>query len=184
MRILPHLVWSVCLFTVLSAGDLIARPRTFVAGQNVRIKVDVPAGYSFKTETNQHGMTLVQMENPVWYIKVNVLISPEYSAQAESEEWQRNIVVTQSADFLSQSKEQDYKFLPLKPVNGSGVYCVFTDSEAKRVEDLKPGEVMHVVVGAKVIPGAVLYFQIFSNDVKSQEYLEVFNLFVSWFDEA
>lgn len=184
MRILPHLVWSVCLFTVFSVGDLIARPRTFAAGQGVRMKVEVPAGYSFKSETNQHGMTLVQMENPVWNIKVNVLISPEYTAETETEEWQRNMVVSQSADFLAQSKEQDYKFAALKPVNGSGVYCIFTDPEAKRVEDLKPGEVMHVVVGAKVIRGAVMYFQIFNNDVKSVEYREVFDLFVNGFDEA
>jgi hypothetical protein len=184
MRTLPRLVWTVCLIIAFSAGDLLARPRTFVAGKGVRLKVDVPAGYSFKTESNQAGMTLVRMENPVWNIKVNVLISPEYDAKTESEEWQRNMVVTQSADFLAQSKEQDYKFLPLKPANGSGVYCVFTDAEAKRPEDLKPGEVMHVVVGAKVIRGAVMYFQIFNNDVKSAEYLEVFDLFISGFDEA
>jgi hypothetical protein len=184
MRTLLHLVWSLCLITVLSVCDLAARPRTFVAGQSVRIKVDVPAGYSFKSETNSEGMTRVLMENPVWNIKIAVLISPEYSAESESEEWQRNLVVSQSADYLSQSKEQDYNFLPLKPANGSGVYCVFTDAEAKRVEDLKPGEAMHIVVGTKVIRGAVMYFQILNNDVKSPEYLEVFNLFVSWFDEA
>ncbi|MBE2214330.1 MAG: hypothetical protein IAE82_10705 [Opitutaceae bacterium] len=168
----------------LAGGDLSARPRTFVAGQGVRLKTEVPAGYSFATQTNQHGMTLVKLENPVWNISVAVIISPEYSAEAEGEEWQKNIVVTQSADFLAQSKEQDYKFFPLKPVNGSGVYCVFTDPEAKRPEDLKPGEYLHVVVGAKVIRGAVMYFQIYNNDVKSAEYREVFDLFINGFDEA
>jgi len=184
MRKLPRLLWIVCVIVVLLPGELAARPRTFVAGQSVRMKVEVPAGYSFKSQTGASGMVLVTMENPVWNIGIKVLISPEYTAATESEEWQRNLVVSQSADFLAQSKEQDYKFSPLKPAQGSGVYCVFTDPDAARIEELKPGEYMHVVVGAKVIKGAVMYFQIFNNDVKSEEFREVFALFVDGFDEA
>lgn len=175
---------ALLLVMITGVGVLEARPRTFVAGQNVRMKVDVPAGYSFKSETTEHGVTVVQMENPVWHINVSVLISTKREPEADSEEWQRNLVVTWSADFLAQSKEQDYKFVALKPTNGSGVYCIFTDPDAARVEDLKPGEFMHVCVGAKAIPGAVMYFRIFSNDVKSEEFREVFDMFVNGFDEA
>lgn len=161
-----------------------AGERVVVAGQNVRIRVAVPPGYSFKTESNEGGMTLVRMENPVWHISVNVLISREYSRETEGEEWQRNMVVTQSSAFLAQSKEQDYHFHPLRPRRGSGVYCVFTDAEANSIAQLKPDEYMHVVVGAKVIRGAVMYFQIFNNDVRSEEYLEVFRMIQDSFDPA
>jgi hypothetical protein len=185
MHMLPRPLVFALVFVAL-AGSLSAqgRERTFVAGQNLRMKVAVPPGYSFRSESGNNGMTLVRMENPVWQIYINVLISPDYSAEKENERWQRDLVVAQSADFLASSKEQDYKFMPLKPLSGSGVFCTFTDPDASRPEELGPDEFMHVVVGAKVIRGAVMYFQIFNNDVRSQEFQEVFDLFVSGFDAA
>jgi len=184
MRNLLRFLGIVGVLAFVPGGELLAKPRTFVAGQGVRMKVEVPPGYSFKSQTNAQGLTLVEMDNPVWKIQLRVLISPEYTAEAETEEWQKDIVVNRSADFLAQSKEQDYKFLPLSPAQGSGVYCVFTDPEAKTVDQLKPDEFMHVVVGAKVIRGAAMYFQIYNNDVKSEEFREVFDLLVNGFDEA
>ena len=168
----------------MTVGDLAARPRTFVAGQGIRMKADVPPGYSFKSETNQHGVTLVVMENPVWRIVITALISSERPPEAPTEEWQRNLVVTYSADFLAQSKEQDYKFRPLNPVAGSGVYCIFTDPNVKPVEQLGPDEYNHVLVGAKVVRGAAMYFRIMCNDVTSPEFQEAVNVFVNGFDLA
>lgn len=184
MRDLLRFLPVVCAFLGLAVAELDARPRTFVAGQGVRMKVDVPPGYSFKTETNPEGLTQVVLENPVWRIVVIAIISPEYTAETTTEEWQRNLVVSNSADYLAQSKEQDYRFRALNPAQGSGVYCVFTDPDVKPVDQLKPEEFNHVVVGTKVIRGGVMLFRILCNDMSTPEYQEAFNLFVTGFDEA
>lgn len=177
-------IGSVAILLALAAGELSARPRTFVAGQGVRMVAEVPAGYSFKSETNQNGVTLVVMENPVWRIVITVLLSSEYPPEASTDEWQRNLVVSHSADFLAQSKEQDYQFRPLMPVSGSGVYCIFTDPAVKPVEELKPDEYNHVLVGAKVVRGAAMYFRILCNDVTSPEFKEALGVFINAFDPA
>ena len=182
MRNLRHFLGAIGVLLVLGGTELTARPETFVAGQRVRMKVDVPVGYSFETETNEHGITLVQMENPVWRITLRVYISPEYSADMATEEGQRSIVASQSSFLIAESKEQDYKWQPLNSRRGSGVYCVFTDPAAKKVSELGPDSYMHIVTGAKVIKGASMYFQIYCNDLKSPEYAEILDRLINGFD--
>jgi hypothetical protein len=149
---------GVSLLCVAAAGELGARPRTVVAGDGVRMRVEVPAGYSFRTEAGADGQQLVMLENPVWPILITV------------------------ADILAESREQDYNFKPLNPDQGSGVYCVFSHPGAKRREELMPDQFLHVVAGIKVIRGAVMYFKIKTNDLESPEYQEALGLFVSGFD--
>ena len=182
MRNLRHFLGAIGVLLVLGVVELAARPETFVAGQRVRMKVDVPVGYSFETETNEHGITMVQMENPVWRIALRVYISPEYSADMTTEEGQRSIVASHSSFLLAESKEQDYKWQPLNSRRGSGVYCVFTDPAAKKVSELGPDNYMHIVTGAKVIKGASMYFQVYCNDLKSPEYQEIFDRLINGFD--
>lgn len=184
MRNPLRLLGIVSVIACLLGGELSARPRTFVAGQGVRMKVEVPAGYSFKTEARENNGVIVQMENPVWGISVTGVIIAEYEPKCDTEQWQRDFVVSRSADFLAQSKEQDYKFLPLAPTEGTGLYCIFTDPEAKRAEELKPGEYLHAVTGVKVFRGAVILFRIMCNDVRSAEFQEVLAVFVNTFDPA
>lgn len=187
MRMRTRFLAGVALAVILStlgAPSAAARTETFVAGKRVRMKVFVPSGYSFESETNEAGITHILMENPVWHIGLSVFISPEYTPESDTEAWQRNMVVTQSAQFLTESKEQDYQWRTLKPLQGSGVYCIFTDAQAKRAADLEPGGFMHVVVGAKVIKHAILYFQIYNNDLTTPEYREIFDVLLNSFDQS
>lgn len=178
--------WWCGVVLALAGGvvDVSARPRTFVAADGVRMKTDVPAGYSFETDTTQDGQLYIRMENPVWPIFVAVVFAPESLVPAKTEEEQRNLLVTQAAEILAQSKEQDYHFLPLNPVSGSGVYCVFSEPGSRKPEDLKPNEFLHIVAGVKTVRGVVMYFRIMCNDITTPEYQEIFDLFVNEFDRA
>lgn len=183
MQAITRLVCGLVVLCALGGGEASARPRTFVAGDGVRIRIDVPPGYSFRTE-NENGQVIVRLENPVWPIFIAAAIAPSSAVRAPTEEAQRNLLVTQAAEILAQSKEQDYRFIPLNPERGSGVYCLFSAPNASRPEELEPDQFLHVTAGIKTIRGAVMYFRIMCNDVTTPEYQEALALFVNYFDEA
>lgn len=184
MRRARRFVGLGLLLALAGAGVTEAREETFVAGQRVRLKTEVPLGYSFVAEPSGNGVTTVELENPVWRITLRVYISGDLPPEAKTTEWQRALVVKHSSMLLTQSKENDYRWSDLYPARGSGVYCVFTDAEAKSASELGPDGYMHVVAGAKVIDGAVMYFQIYCNDLTSPEYDEVFALLLNGFDRV
>ncbi|WP_221032075.1 hypothetical protein [Actomonas aquatica] len=181
-------MWGVVLWVLGAAVATTAqgqsRTESFTAGQRVKLSTRVPLGYSFEQETDSQGVTLIEMLNPVWRISLRVYISGEVPAEASKTEWQRNLVVQNSSMFLSQSKEQDYRWQALVPEEGSGVYCVFSDARARKVSELPPDGFMHVVTGVKVIRGAVMYFQIWCNDMTVPEYQEIFDLLLYDFDRG
>ncbi len=184
MKTIPRLVCGVSILCALCVGELLARPRTFVAGDRVRFKIDVPPGYSFKTETAPDGQVVVKLENPVWPINIAAVIAPASLVSAGTEEAQRNLLVQETAEILAQSKEQDYRFVALNPARGTGVYCLFSDPNVRPPETLGPNEYLHILAGIKTIPGAVMYFRIMCNDVTSPEFQEAMGLFVDYFHEA
>lgn len=175
---------GVCLLLgMLGSGAMVrAESRTVVLASRLKLKVERPMGYSCDVATNEHGMTMIVMENPVWNIVFKVFVTPNIPREAKSEEWQQNMVITQSAHFMAESKEGDYHWRPLNPRQGSGLYAQFGDAAAKSPADLQSRHFMYVIVGAKVVKGAGLYFQIFSNEAASAECLEVLNLLVESFE--
>lgn len=146
-----------------------------------RVNILVPAGYSFAVDRDMHKNAAVRMENPVWPIAITAFIIAEADPAIVTEEWQRNQVISRIASALPDAKEKDYNFELLRPVSGSGVFCVFTDARYKAVAELPPGEYLHLTGGVKAWRGCYVFFQIMSNDLTSPEYQEAFQLFVSSF---
>lgn len=184
LRILRSWMGAGLALLLATSSPLAAATETLVAGQRVRMAVRVPIGYSYAVDHNDFGVTSVEMENPVWRITLRVFISPEVPAEATTPEWQRDIVVRHSSQFLAASKEQDYHWQTLRPEEGSGVYCVFSDAKARKVSELPPDSFLHVVTGAKVIRGAVIYFQIWCNDLTTPEYSEIMDVVLTSFDRS
>ncbi len=184
MRSLQRLrIWGAGLL-LLAAPPLPAGAETLVAGQRVRLHIPVPAGYSYEVNQDEFGVITVEMENPVWPITLRVFLAPDFPPEATTAEWQRNMVVRNSSQFLSESKQQDYRWETLHPEEGSGVYCVFSDAHARKPSELPPGHFLHVVTGAKVIRGVVMYFQIWCNDRTTPEYQEILNVLLNDFDRG
>ncbi len=176
---------TLALLVLAATTPASAATETLVAGQRVRMPINVPVGYSYKAERNESGLTEVELENPVWRITLRVYISGDFpTKEALTETWQRDLVVRFSSGFLSESKQGDYQWQSLRPSEGSGVYCVFSDAAARKVSDLPPDGYLHVVTGAKVIKGAAMYFQIWCNDLTTPEYREIFDLMLHGFDRS
>ncbi len=157
--------------------------RTVSLPNGGRIRVGVPAGYSFDTERNQFGVTLVKMENPVWQIMVSVLIFPEEDPANTTTEWQQNRLITFVADALSIAAEKDYNFKPLYPKKGSGTYIVFTDPRVAKGEPLPPEEFANLVGGVKAWPGTTIVFQILTNSLETPEFEEMMRVFTDSFEK-
>ncbi len=178
--------WALGLLGLAVVGSVHAAGRVeeFVAGQRLRMWTEVPIGYSFVAEPSGNGVTTVELENPVWRIALRVYISGDVPPEATTAEWQRVLVVKHSSNLLPQSRESDYVWADLLPDSGSGVFCIFTDAQAKTANQLRDGGYLHVVAGAKVIRGAVMYFTIYCNDVTTPEYDEIFALLLKSFDRV
>ncbi|MGH8021116.1 MAG: hypothetical protein ACREIA_23120 [Opitutaceae bacterium] len=156
--------------------------RTVSLPHGSKIRVEVPAGYSFETERNQFGVTLVKMENPVWHIVVSALIFPEEDPASTTTEWQQNRLITFVADALSIAAEKDYNFKPLYPKKGSGTYIVFTDPRVAKGEPLPPEEFANLVGGVKAWPGTTIVFQILTDSLTSPEFEEMMRVFTDSFE--
>jgi len=177
-RILPLLI--ACIILGASAAHA-AHERSISLPTGERLRVDVPVGYSFETERNAMGITLVKMENPVWQIVVSAFIFPEEDPANTTTEWQQNRLITFVADALSIAAEKDYNFKPLYPNRGSGTYVVFTDPRVGRGEELPPGEYANLVGGVKAWVGTTIVFQILTNDLESPEFQEIMQVFTNSF---
>ena len=152
-----------------------AGERTLSVGR-ARLSIDLPPGYSYKTERDQEGNARVTIENPVWQISITAIVAAESDPKITTTEWQQNMLISECADALSQSKEGDYKFKPLGTKNGTGTYCIFTDSTLKKGDSIPAGEYINMTAGVKAWPGCLVFFKIMSNDVSSDEYREAFML--------
>lgn len=173
------------LLTALTAGAtcaLAVHERLLSLPHGVRLRIDLPMGYSYETERNEMGISLVKMENPVWQIAVNALIFPEEDPANTTAEWQQNRLITYVADALSIAAEKDYNFRPLYPRRGSGTYVIFTDPRVLSGRPLPPGEYAHLVGGVKAWRGTTIVFQILTNSVKTPEFEEIMRVFTHSFE--
>jgi hypothetical protein len=178
------------LVAVLFSSQIVAAALAFAANERTvsiaghKLKVSVPAGYSFESTRDEEGGVLVAMENPVWEISIIARVAPEPDPKCTTSEWQEQHLVTIMADALSQSKEMDYNFKPFKTKSGAtGTYCIFTDPTLKKGEPHKPNDYVNMTGGLKASRGYVVAFKIMSNDVNSPEYREAFALFTDGFEE-
>lgn len=177
-RLLSLVLACIC---VASSAMAAVHERTVSLPHGVRLRVDVPAGYSFETDRNQFGVTMVKMENPVWEIRVSVLIFPEEDPANTTAEWQQNRLITFVADALSIAAEKDYNFKPLHPEKGSGTYVIFTDPRVATGEPLPPEEFANLVGGVKAWPGTTIVFQILANSLETPEFEEMMRVFTDSF---
>jgi len=171
------------LLLLLATGDFAVAQteQTVVIPGRHRFSILVPAGYSFRVDRDREDNAAVHMENPVWQISITAFLISDREHPLTTAEWQRNELISRVASALSQAKEADYNLRPLHPDSGTGVFCVFTDGTYKRVEDLPPGEFLHLTGGIKAWRGCFVFFQIMSNDLTSLEYQEAFGLFETSF---
>jgi hypothetical protein len=145
-----------------------------------KLNFTVPMGYSFEAKNNADGSVGLKMENPVWNIVIHAVIAVENDPEAGTRKWQESMLISHVAAQFSQAQQTDYEFVPLTPIKGSGIYCVFSALGADRAGgETLPGESTHVTSGIKTWPGRAVLFRIFSNGVTSEEYREAFDLF-SW----
>lgn len=174
----------VLLLLLLATGEFVVaqtEQSVTIPGRH-RFSILVPAGYSFRVERDRMDNAAVFMENPVWGISITAFLITDRERPITTTEWQRNELISRVANALSQAKEPDYNIQPLHPVSGTGVFCIFTDGTYKRVEDLPPGEYLHLTGGIRSWRGCFVFFQIMSNDLTSPEYREAFGLFETSFN--
>lgn len=165
------------LLLLLFAGAAPAQTQQNVKVGGTKLSILVPPGYSFRVERDAEDNAAVFMENPVWPISITAFIIAERDPAITTTDWQQNQLISRVASALAQAKEQDYNFQTLHPSSGTGVFCVFTDSTYKKPQDLPLGEFINLPGGVKSWRGCFVYFQIMSNDIKSPEYQEAFQLF-------
>lgn len=178
-RVLPLLLLLVATgsFAIAQTDQTVTIP-----GRH-HFSILVPAGYSFRVERDRENNAAVFMENPVWGISITAFLISDREHPLTTTDWQRNELISRVAGAFAQAKEADYNIQPLHPVSGTGVFCVFTDGTYKRVEDLPPGEFLHLTGGVRAWRGCFVYFQIMSNDLTSPEYQEAFGLFETSFTQ-
>jgi hypothetical protein len=173
-RLSPALLACALALAVTAEAQ---REQNLSLPDGVRLRIAVPAGYSYETQRNQFGAALVKMENPVWQIAVAAIVSPEPDRANTTREWQENRLITFVADALAIAAEKDYEFQPLYPKSGSGVFLVFTDPRVAKREPLPPGEYAHLVGGVKAWPGTTIVFQILTNSITTPEFEEMMTVF-------
>jgi hypothetical protein len=169
---------GVSLVFLALAGQATAQTvRTILLPAGSKMQVVVPMGYSFNAATNPDGSVRFKMENPVWGIVINALVVAESDPSVMRTEWQQNKLITFVGDSLSISKEKDYIFRPLNPDSGSGVFCTLSAEGADESRPAEPGAATRLTGGLRAWPGRVVVFRITSSSLKSEEYLEAFNIF-------
>jgi hypothetical protein len=178
------LAFAVIAAAQLTAGLAVAQvQRTLVLPAGPKFSITVPMGYSYKTDFDQEGNARVLMENPIWQIQIAAIAIADPDPAITSSEWQKNQLISRLAAALPLAKEKDYNFRPLNPRTGTGVYCQFSDAELTKDDKLNPGEFLHLTGGIRSWKGCWVHFQILSNDVSSEEFREVMDLFKSRFEK-
>lgn len=168
----------------LSAGFALAQvQRTLALPSGPKFSITVPMGYSYQADFDQDGNSRVIMENPVWEIKMVALVIAERDPKITTADWQKDTLITLMAAALPLAKETDYNFKPLNPRTGTGTYVQFTDAELKKGDKLNPGEFLHLTGGIRAWRGVFVHFQILSNDLQSEEFREVMDLFKTRFEK-
>lgn len=169
--------------SVLAGAPLAAHERIISTPSGLRIRAEVPAGYSYESERRPDGALLFKMKNPVWPIEVTGLIFSDDDPANTTKTWQQDRLITFVADALSIAAEKDYNFRPLETQKGSGQYVVFTSPGVVQGQPLGPGEVAHFVGLIKTWIGTTIVVRILCNDLESPEFKEIMAAFTHSFEK-
>lgn len=176
---MKSLIYPVVWLALLAVSAPAQTDRFVQFPSGPKINLTVPMGYSFEAHNDPDGNVGIKMENPVWGIVIYAIVAADPDPAVTTWAWQQSKLVGHIAQHLSRAQESDYAFKPLTPIKGTGIYCVFSAPGAEQEGPVGPGLATHVTGGIKAWPGRVILFHIFSIGVKSEEYVEAFDLF-SW----
>jgi hypothetical protein len=175
----PSLLACLLVFMIASLGALRAAPQreeTLFLFENRKVVVAVPAGFSFGGVRDERGLARVQMSNASNDVSVQLTFLPDFEERF-MEGYERNRFLFESfSEFAESSVEKAMQFEDLKPADGVGTYCVFTDAKLVGVTTLPENEYLHATKGVKVWPGVLVVFSVFSNDTTSKDYKAIMTM--------
>jgi hypothetical protein len=141
-----------------------------------KIALAVPEGFSFKTNSDDAGLTVVQLAAAKDKVTASLVFLPDADRQFATSRGRAEKMVEEFQEFVDGSVEKAMQFEELEPKGGAGTYCVFTDAKLVGQTELPPNEFHHLTCGLKSWPGAVVIFRVFSNDTASPEYQAVMKM--------
>ena len=80
------------------------------------------------------------------------------------------VVVEMNKENAVESLEQSCEPNSLKPADGAGAYCAFTDKDLADVDVVPAGQFKYVSAGLVIAKGLVVNFTILTNDVEGADY--------------
>ena len=167
------LLFLAFFFAGPGSGAAEAAPRreeaVFLSDQR-RVVVEVPDGFKFESGRDERGLVRVFLTGPGEQVSVQLSFLPDGEGRFGEAYERRRLLHETYGPYVAGSVEKGMHFEELEPKSGAGTFCVFTDSALVGKTELPPGEFHHVTAGAKVWPGVVVLFSVFSQDTKSAPY--------------
>jgi hypothetical protein len=152
------------------------REESLTVFENRKIAIAVPDGFSFKTNSDELGLTVVQLAAAQDKVTASLVFLPDPDRQFSTTRGRAEKMVEEFQEFVDGSVEKAMQFDELEPKGGAGTYCVFTDAKLVGQKDLPPNEFHYLTCGLKSWPGVVVVFRVFSNDTTSTEYQAVMKM--------
>lgn len=144
--------------------------------QNRKVSLNVPDGLGFSSSKDDNGMVTVLIADPKEKVSCQLMFLPDAEDFFASARNRKEFMNDKFQQRLQGSVEKAMQFEELDPKVGQGTYCVFTDTELVGKTKLPPGQFLTSTAGIKSWPGVIAIFEIFSQDIKSKEYLAVMKM--------
>jgi hypothetical protein len=175
MKSLLRLGFLALLFSagLLSAKDHVESVFLF---QNRKVTFNVPDGLGFSSNKDHNGTMTVLIADQKEKVGCQIVFLPDTEDFFATARNRKEFMNAKFQHRLQGSVEKAMQFEELDPKVGQGTYCVFTDTELVGKTKLPPGQFLNSTAGIKSWPGVIAVFEIFSQDLKSKEYLAVMKM--------
>jgi hypothetical protein len=166
------------VLALLLAGPLLAKEHleSVFLFQNRKVSLNVPDGLGFASGKDENGMVTVTIQDPKDKVSLQLVFLPDADDFFGSARNRKEFLNDKFQHRLTGSVEKAMQFEELEPQVGQGTLCVFTDTELVGKTKLPSGQFLNATAGVKAWPGVIAVFEIFSQDIKSKEYLAVLKM--------
>ena len=174
-----HSLFRFVSFCVMATTVTWAGPKheeALTLFENRKVVVEVPDGFSVKTNADEAGLTIVQLAATKDKVTASLLFLPDTDRQYATTRGRAEKMVEDFKEYVDGSVEKAMQFEELEPKAGAGTYCVFTDAKLVGQTELPPNEYHNLTCGVKSWPGVVVIFRVFHNDTTSPEYQGVMKM--------
>ena len=160
-----------------------AKEETLDLFDHRRVSIQVPENYVYASGIDRRGLATIKITDPGRKMELVVSFLPDPDGRLAKEDDQRAFIADTSLPYARDSVEKDYAFKDLSPHSGSGMYCVFTDSNLMKKLPVPPGDYLKVTTGLKAWSGCFFIFTLLSNETASDEYQAAMKLLRQSFEE-